>query len=434
MLDLLRNAAARAGRTAPGWLDSSRQAALAALADDGWPTVGHEDWRYTDPANVLDALLPPTDETFAATINVGRNAAIADLDGIGLAGTLVVVAGRFDAARSRLPGDPAGLRVTPFAQAGSAAIGTIERTIREAEGSGAGAPLSLLGAALSEDGLLIEVTAGHQLVRPLLIRCDSSAGTRAQNRLVVRLGAGAAATLLLLQTGDGPSNTSLDVAGEAGSTLDLVRLQLAGSTAAVVGCQRLALQAEATARVVQLDLGGGLVRHDLLAQLAGRGTRIDVHGLFVADGRRHLDHCSRIDHRSPGSTSRSLVRGIADDHGRGIFHGSIVVHPGAAGADARLTNQNLLLSATAEIDTKPELEILVDDVRCAHGATTGQLDPQALFYLRSRGLPESEARALLIGAFARDILARIADERLRQAVMQAAAATRPEWRQLWSLS
>jgi len=147
--------------------------------------------------------------------------------------------------------------------------------------------------------------------------------------------------------------------------------------------------------------------------LAGNGANASLNGLFAPAGTQHLDTHTLVDHVAPHTTSDENYRGVAEGRGRGVFNGRVIVRPGAQKIDARQSNRNLLLSPTAEIDTKPELEIYADDVKCSHGATTGQLDATALFYLRSRGLSEADARAVLIRAFAESVLASIRHEPVR---------------------
>jgi Fe-S cluster assembly protein SufD len=174
-----------------------------------------------------------------------------------------------------------------------------------------------------------------------------------------------------------------------------------------------------------LELGGALVRHDLHAQLRGDEARLDTRGVFVLRGRQHIDTQLSIRHQALNTASESTWRGVADERGRGVFRGAIVVAEGADGSDANLSNKNLLLSALAEIDTKPELEIYADEVKAAHGATVGQLDERALFYLRSRGLPHAEARALLTTAFCRAVFASLPNETLREHFSDALLAHLP---------
>ncbi len=163
----------------------------------------------------------------------------------------------------------------------------------------------------------------------------------------------------------------------------------------------------ATADLLHLDLGARLARNDLRVDLVAPEATVHAYGLFFADASRHLDNHTHIEHLAPHTFSREVYRGIMDGTGRGVFNGKIVVRPGADKTDARLRNQNLLLSRGAEVDTKPELEIYADDVKCSHGATTGQLDRDSIFYLRSRGIPEEQARRLLIASFAREVVRRL---------------------------
>jgi Fe-S cluster assembly protein SufD len=163
-------------------------------------------------------------------------------------------------------------------------------------------------------------------------------------------------------------------------------------------------------------LGGALARTDLAVVLAAEGAECELNGLFVGKGTQHLDNHTLIDHAEPHGVSRELYKGIMDDSSRGVFHGTIIVRPGAQKTDAIQTNKNLLLSRHALVDSTPALEIFADDVKCRHGATTGQLDPAALFYLRSRGIGEEDARALLTYAFASDLAGRIRVPELRAAV------------------
>jgi len=155
---------------------------------------------------------------------------------------------------------------------------------------------------------------------------------------------------------------------------------------------------------VSIDFGSQLARNDLQVDLHGEHAQANLYGLFMANGKRHTDSRLRVDHRAPNTTSQENYRGILNDTACGVFNGKIIVHAGADGTDAQMSNRNLLLSEQAEVNTKPELEIYTDDVKCAHGSTTGQLDRDALFYLRARGVPETTARTMLVNAFAQEII------------------------------
>jgi Fe-S cluster assembly protein SufD len=162
-----------------------------------------------------------------------------------------------------------------------------------------------------------------------------------------------------------------------------------------------------------LLLGGALVRNNVHPVLAGEGGECLVNGLYMAKGEQHMDNYMRVEHAAPHCDSRQFYKGILDDRSHGVFHGRIVVQKGAQKTDAKQTNRNLLLSRDAQIDTKPQLEIYADDVKCTHGATIGQVDEEAVFYLRSRGIPETDARRLLLVAFAEESMERIQDETVR---------------------
>jgi Fe-S cluster assembly protein SufD len=182
------------------------------------------------------------------------------------------------------------------------------------------------------------------------------------------------------------------------------------------------LAADAELRVGYVDLGGRLVRNDIDIVLRERGARVELFGLFVAGAGQHLDNHTTIVHTAPETRSDEAFRGIIGERGRGVFNGKVVVHPGAHGIDARQSNDNLLLSDQAEIDTKPELEIYSDDVKCAHGSTVGELDAEHLFYLRSRGVDEAQAREILTVAFAATVLERIAAPNLRDRITDKVVA------------
>lgn len=210
---------------------------------------------------------------------------------------------------------------------------------------------------------------------------------------------------------------AIDIAPNA--RLRLLRIQNAGADARRLTRLKIALGRDARLDVVTIDLGGGFVRHDLDVRLDAPGAEAQLHGLYVAHGAAHVDNHTRVDHHAAHCLSREVYRGIALDKARAVFNGKIVVHPGAQKTDSEQRVANLILSKGAEVNAKPELEIYADDVKCAHGATFGQLDEDAVFYLRSRGLDADAARRLLISAFAHEILDRIGDEPLRERVTRA---------------
>ena len=174
-----------------------------------------------------------------------------------------------------------------------------------------------------------------------------------------------------------------------------------------------------------MSLGARLSRHDIDVTLDHERARCSLDGLYVANGRQHVDFHTNVEHVAPRCESREYYKGIAGGRGRGVFNGRVHVHPDAQKTEAHQTNRNLLLTRNAEIDTKPQLEIHADDVKCSHGATIGQLDEQMLFYLRARGIPESTARGMLTYGFARDVVDRIARPELRETIGAAVLAHLP---------
>jgi Fe-S cluster assembly protein SufD len=231
-----------------------------------------------------------------------------------------------------------------------------------------------------------------------------------QPRLRLALGDGSAMTLVLLATGGAgtATNAVAEIEVGAGARLRLVLLHEGGTSSQRIARADLHIARGAAAEVTCIDLGGSLARQDLVVHLAGDEASVDIAGLCLGPAGTHVDHHLNLRHAARRGTSSSLYRSVVDGGGRVVFNGRIGVAAGAAGTNAALTNRNLLLASTAEVDTKPELEIHTDDVRCSHGATTGQLDPAALFYLRSRGIGMAEARRLLVGAFTDELVGRMA--------------------------
>jgi Fe-S cluster assembly protein SufD len=248
-------------------------------------------------------------------------------------------------------------------------------------------------------------------------------------RHVIELGEDAGLTLVEQHVGTDAAcqlgTAVTDIVLRDGARLHHTMLQNAAPDTVLVRRDALQLGAAAQVRLHVLELGGSLVRHDLQAELVGDGARLDTRGVFMPRGRQHMDTQLAIRHQALGTASSSSWRGVADDRARGVFRGAIMVAPGADGSDASLDNKNLLLSPNAEIDTKPELEIHADEVQAAHGATVGQLDERALFYLRSRGIPLVEARTLLTAAFCRAVLDDLPDEALREHLAGLLAARLP---------
>jgi Fe-S cluster assembly protein SufD len=262
--------------------------------------------------------------------------------------------------------------------------------------------LDALNLAYAAGGIDQTIAANTRLDAPI----RPEARTHQRHRL--RLERGSEATLILNTSGAAPFQTIFaEIEIGPGANLHLIRISDAGKDAHRLTRVKLRLARDARADVVSIDLGGKLSRHDLTVDLAEPGAEIHVNGLFAPLGDGHVDNHTVIEHRAPHCTSRECFRGIARDRARAVFNGMIRVHKDAQKTDSEQRVASLLLSPGAEINAKPELEIYADDVKCAHGATFGQLDDEALFYLRSRGLPTEDARTLLLWTFAHEVLQHI---------------------------
>ncbi|TKR30937.1 Fe-S cluster assembly protein SufD [Luteimonas gilva] len=383
--------------------DTARRSALEAALRDGLPGPRSEAWKYT-PLRALER------RSFAPSVALPAFDASL-LDGIP-APRLVFVNGHFDAGHSFLPDLPAGVRLAPLSS-------WSEEGARP-EYSRADDVFSRLNAALADEGFVLRVDAGVRAADPIhlvFIGAPSAADSAWHLRHRIELGADASATLVEhhLAAGDHAHLTtqSVSVTIAQGGRLAHARAQADAARATSFLRTDAVLAARAEYRRLDLEFGAALSRHELNVRLEGDQARLLSNGVLLADGRRHVDTRLGIEHIARDTACELLWRGIAGGRGRAVFHGGIAIHAGADGSDANLSNKNLLLSEGAEIDSQPVLEIHADEVKAAHGATVGQIDPTAMFYLRSRGLPQADARRLLISAFCREPLSAFANEGLR---------------------
>ena len=376
-----------------------RAAAFARFSELGFPAPREEAWKYTSLRRLEARRFAPERPGSATASNV-PDALVAH--------RLVVTNGRLS---TEPPVSLAGFALRTLAS--RPAPGADDALLREIAGLGT-ERFAALNAALTVEPLLLEMSedSTSDEVLQLTLHTSGAGPTLANPRVVVRMAAGSRGRLLVEHTDDRSanehfSNVVLDVELAAGADLTVYRLHRPGDRAFHI--ERIEARVGERARFVMRDsqLGGSLSRLDLHVSLDGRGASTEVTGVFLADGTRHLDTHALVEHRAVETTSLQDYRGVAANKGRGVFNGKSIVHEGAQKSNARQVNRNLLLTPGAEIDTKPDLEIYADDVQCSHGATTGQLDPAALFYLRSRGLDEDEARSALTRAFAGAVLAKV---------------------------
>lgn len=400
------------------WLDAARREHLAAFEAAGLPDTRVEAWKYT-------ALRALSQRRFEYGDEQASSRAV-DMSALALPGVdgprLVFVNGAFRADLSSLSELPAGMTLQPLSQALRADAESLRfalsRHYREA-----GDAFTRLNAALAGDGVVLRVAAGARIEQPLhllFVGAPTGFDNSWHLRNVIELGEDAELTLVEHHASTGEqshlSTLVADIVLRDGARLQHVLLQDAAEGGSLIRRSSLHLGARSHALLHVVELGGALVRHDLHAELVGDGARFDSRGVFALHGRQHVDTQMVIRHQALNTASESLWRGVADQRSRGVFRGAIVVAEGADGSDASLSSKNLLLSGQAEIDTKPELEIYADEVKAAHGATVGQLDERALFYLRSRGIPLVEARAMLTAAFCRVVLESISNSALREHV------------------
>ncbi len=399
-------------------LERVRQEAFARFLELGLPTQKVEAWKYAPIARLANREMMPAEPA------VPRLEEVSAWFGGGPATRRLIFAnGHLVSAVSHVGGLPAGVRVTGLARA----IEEMPEQVAEAlAGCDPDRSFSQLNTALARSGAWIELADGVILEEPLqllFVHHGGESATMTHPRVVLRLGRGARLHLLETHagTGDGHCFVNLVCQAELGEGAELVfdRLQLgaAGTTLLARGVVEMA--AGARLRQTTVALGGGFLRNESEIHLGGREGEAILNGLCMPRGEEQVDTLVRVHHRAESCHSDQFYKGVVEDRGRAVFAGKIVVHRGAQKTNAYQANDNLLLAEGAEVDSKPELEIYADDVKCSHGATCGDLDPEALFYLRARGLRREVAGSLLVYAFANEVIERMADAKLRALTRRA---------------
>ncbi len=404
------------------WLGRFRADGRARYSEAGVPTPREERWRYTN----LHRPLTRTDFTPAAATAAAPDGVALDIPGDAVH-ALVFVDGRFRADLSHAGALPDGAYVGSLA----ALLAEDPARVESLLGSLANAddrPLIALNNALMSDGLVIDLPAGTKVEAPIHYVSAGGIGGAAlsfHQRTLVRLGAGAEATLVERSTGvEGAiyfANAVLEADVGKDAVFNHYRIQEDSTEAFHVTNGDILLAEGSTYDGFVLSLGGRISRNEIHTRLAGERVDCRLSGAYMMRGEQHTDTATLIEHQAPGCTSRQVYKGVLDDKARGVFQGKIHVHRPAQQTDGYQMNRALLLSDTAEIDSKPELEIYADDVKCSHGATVGDLDADALFYLQSRGVPLVDARRLLITSFLAEAIDEVDVEHLR-APFEAAAA------------
>lgn len=397
------------------WLDRSRACALDAFATSGFPTPRNEDWKYT-------RVTPIEKRSFTLPGRNGADLQSADVEPFFFGGLdceqLVFVDGRYVDALSRRNVVESGVRITTLESAMNASSQLLESHLGHYADTD-GRPFSALNTAFMTDGAVIHVKnrgAGRHPVHLLFV---ATAGDVVSHPRVLVVAEAASQTTVIesyVSLADGCyfTNALTEVVLMEEARVDHYKLQEESEKAFHVATLQVRQERDTHFASHSISFGGQLVRNDINVVLDAEGASCLLNGLFMARGRQHMDYHTRVDHAKPNGSSEEVYKGILDGRARGVFNGRVKVHPDAQKTDAHQSNKNLLLSRDAEVDTKPELENYADDVKCSHGATVGQLDEQSLYYLRSRGIGEAQARGLLTYGFARDILERVELAPLRE--------------------
>lgn len=374
-------------------LSALRQSAAQRFADGGFPSTRDEDWKYTSLLRATELSNDWLQQHEPSKTPCEMHSIMQALD----AHWIVIQNGVVDLAALDLP---IGVTARSLASGDSGRSPVFQDN-----------PMSQFNLALLTDGLILDISDGAVIDKPigLLIQDDASAGTTlSQYRVIVNAGDASTASLIEAHVSDGEhehfANGVVQLSLSANAKVNVLRVQERARHHLLSGQCIASLASGAELSHASFDLGGSMVRNDLVVELNGRDTVVHMNGLYLAGDQQHVDNHTRVDHRVGPSHSNELYRGILNRRARCVFNGKAVVHEGADGTDAQQANNNLLMSPDAEIDTKPELEIYADDVKCSHGATVGQLDATALFYLRTRGIDEAAAKAMITRAFAAEIL------------------------------
>ena len=404
----------------PGWLFPLRKAGIVSFAEQGFPTLQHEDWRFTNVAPIAKLPFNPARATTANGIETKalNEAAFGKMPG----NRLVFVNGHFSAKLSSLRSIPGGVTVENLSAALTKNSAVFENHLGQYAKTQDNA-FAALNQAFFSDGAFIHVPAGIAVEEPVQLIFISSAAQAAATihprNLII---AEANSTLTVVESYIAAGNTTYFtntvtelVAGD-NAAVEHVKFQDEAANAFHIATIQGQFGRASNVKVHSFALGARLSRNNIRAKLAGEGLECILNGLYLTRDEQLADHHMIVEHAQPHCASHEYFNGILDDKSRGVFHGRIYVHQIAQKTDAKQTNKNLLLSDDATADTKPQLEIYADDVKCTHGATIGQLNDESIFYLRSRGIGTDTARRMLIHAFAGEIIERVKCRPAREAL------------------
>lgn len=396
-----------------------RAEAIGAFGSLGLPHRRIEEWKYTDlRANLKEALPPAIQDETPLTIAelIVALGPLAHVDAYRVA----FVNGRHRAELDDVS-EAAGLDVAALGKTLTSAPTNVADALTKSDANGA---IAALNAAFMTDGAIVRVADKKTLAKPLLVVFVRAGSGRhsVTVRNFISIGKSATATIIeahVVLPGaatDAQSNALTEVTVGKAATLHHAKVAVDEGKCIHLADWDVTLDADATYRGFQFSSGLGLARNEINIRYAGEGGKLDLSGAYMARAHEHIDTTLVVDHAVPACESRELFKGVLDGHGRGVFQGKIIVQPDAQKTDGKQMSQALMLSEDAEFDSKPELEIFADDVVCGHGTTSAELDPDMLFYCRSRGIPESEARALMIESFIGEAIDKVEHPELRAAL------------------
>lgn len=418
-------------KSEPLWLQKMRSAAMDCFAELGFPTLRDEEWRFTNLAPLTRTPFQPAAAPTSQTItDCRRSFSLEDVRC-----RIVFINGHYSPELSKLDCPLAGVTVAPLSSVLKVHPEWLEPQLAHYADYEEHA-FTALNTAFVHDGAFISIGRGIVVLEPIHLLYLSSVATNPSGastpavsnpRTLILAGVYSQATVIETYAGAGGvyfTNAVTEIVADEGAVIDHYKLQQESLESFHVTTMQVHQGRSSNFSSHSIALGGALVRNDVNAVLAAEGCECTLNGLYMTGGRQHIDNHTRIDHTKPHCASHELYKGILDGNSRGVFNGKIYVHQDAQKTDAKQTNKTLLLSEDAVINTKPQLEIYADDVKCTHGATIGQLAEEAIFYLRSRGIGHEEARSLLTYAFANDVISRIKVEPIRARLEQVLLASR----------
>lgn len=399
-------------RDEPEWLNDQRKYNLARFSKIGFPTQRDEDWRYT-PLRSITSKPYLINDGQESKLDVS-SLKIPDLESY----QIVIVDGVIDETSFSENKNLEEIKVESFSSISKnnpESIKSILGSIAEKNNHG----FTALNHVFSREGVVITLGKNVVLEKPIEILSVSHADmtmVNLRNLVIAEKGSGAKIIERYVSVGDGTTltNSTTEFSVESGAEIDYYLVQTQSWTANQVCGTWVRQQADSRFSCHSITLGGALVRNDLCTELSGLNAHCDMYGIYSLSGKQHVDNHTTMIHQVENCTSNEVYKGVLDQRSRGVFHGRIKVAQDAQKTNAHQSSNTLLLSRDAEIDTKPQLEIYADDVKCSHGATIGQIDEDSLFYLRTRGIDEAQSRSMLTYAFVADVLNKVEIEPLRK--------------------